>query len=264
MNAVHTLWNLPDGFDKDEEYIRLTMILSALMWRKYNGEITLVTDSAGKDYIYSEGLETVWNSITTELDDIPPDVNPQVFWAAGKIYGIKNKKTPFVSMDTDFIVWEPLELEKMKSELCVIHRESLISSVYPDTLPYTSFDDGFSWKTLPSNTAFFYVNNNVFLNDYVKYADKFMRSCVETDCLQPMVFAEQRLFSMIAEKHNIHISSFSSVEKLMGMEDKRFTHLWGYKSHLRNNPDEKSKLVTRLKNRIISEFPDYKFLITKE
>ena len=257
MNAVHTLWNLPDGFDKNEEYIRLTMILSALMWRKYNGEITLVTDTQGKEKIYASGMQKVWNHISTELDDIPRDINPQVFWAAGKIYGIKNMKTPFVSMDTDFIVWKPLELEKLRCDVCVIHRENLINSVYPDTLPYTSFDEGFSWKVLPSNTAFFYVNNAVFLNDYVKYADKFMRSCAEKDSLQPMVFAEQRLFSMIAQKHNIHINTFSSVENLMKGADDRFTHLWGYKSQIRDNSEEKERITERLKKRIVSEFPEF-------
>lgn len=256
MNAVHTLWNLPEGFDKNEEYSVLTMILSALMWRRHNGEITLVTDTKGKEAILKAGLGYVWNNINTELDNIPEEINPQVFWAAGKIYGLKNIKSPVVSIDTDFVVWKPLELEKLKSDICVIHRETLSRDIYPDVKPYTDFDDGFSWETLPCNTAFFYVNNNLFLKEYLSYADRFMRACREEDCLKPMVFAEQRLFSMIAEKMKIRIDTFSSVENLMSGNDDRFTHLWGYKSHLRKNPCEKEEFTERLRNRLRKEFPD--------
>ena len=100
------------------------MILSALMWRRHNGEITLVTDTKGKEAILKAGLGYVWNNINTDLDNIPKEINPQVFWAAGKIYGIKNKKTPFVSMDTDFIVWDTLDFPEnssvnMTGEFCL-------------------------------------------------------------------------------------------------------------------------------------------------
>ena len=261
MNAFHTLWTRPGCGILAEKYQLYTMVLSALKWRSFNGDITLVTDSKGRDMIVEMKLSDVWNDIVTELDDIPGYIKPQTFWAAGKIYALRNRKAPVVSMDTDFIVWSALELEKAKTRLCVIHKETLNSTVYPDSMPYIEFDDGFSWSALPVNAAFMYIADKEFIERYTGYADMFMRSCPSDDRLRPMVFAEQRLFSMTAEKLGIPVDTFSTLERLAGGGDDRFTHIWGYKRQLETDADEKSRFTERLRSRIIKDYPHMEGII---
>lgn len=255
MIAFHSFWTKPLAEVKLEDYQIMTMVLSALKWREKNGEITLVTDTCGAQYIKDKHLENVWDKIITDLDNIPAEINPETFWAAGKIYALRSFKAPVVSMDTDFIVWESMELFKAKSKLCAIHRETLNPSVYPTTTEFTDFDDGFSWDVLPANTAFVYFGDEGLKEKYVEYAHNYMTATASTDCLKPMVFAEQRLLSMVADKMKIRLDVFSSLEKLSVGEDERFTHLWGFKDKLRENPILKTEFEQKLKNRIIKDFP---------
>lgn len=258
MDAFHSLWTKPSD-NEPEEYVLLTMLLSALMWRKKNGRITMVTDTYGARLLEKYGISHAWDDVVTALDNIPSHVNPTVFWAAGKIYALSHFEAPVVSIDTDFIVWESLNLERSKSDITVIHRETLNPSVYPDSVDFVSFDDGFDWTVLPANTAFVYFGNNSLASEYIKYADCFMSTYKGGGTLCPMVFAEQRLLAMLTKKMKLRMNSFSSLEKLMGGEDERFTHLWGYKKNLAENPDEKERLVERLHSRIKKEFPEFEW-----
>ncbi|MBP3360317.1 MAG: hypothetical protein J6N52_05650 [Clostridia bacterium] len=255
MNAFHSLWTKPAHGKSPEEFEILTMVLSALKWREKNGKITMVTDSDGARLLEQRGLCTVWDDIKTTLDDIPDYADPDRFWAAGKIYALRGFDAPVVSIDTDFIVWEPLELEKTTSGLIVIHRETLRPEVYPNTAEYADYDDGFSWTVLPANTAFVYFGRNDLISLYTAYADGFIKTCRSGGRLCPMVFAEQRLLSMTAHKMGIKIDSFSSLESLMNGKDNRFTHLWGYKRTLRSCGEEKSGMEARLRSRIMKDFP---------
>lgn len=249
MNAFHTLWTKPKGIDKIEEFEFLTMVLSALKWRQNNGEIYLVTDTPGAEMVKKCGAENVWSKIFTSLDAMPPEIYPKTFWAAGKIYALKNFKAPVVSIDTDFIVWEPLELEKIKSKLCVIHTEELNPYVYPNVDFLFKYDKDYDWSVKPANTAFVYYNNEELKEIYMTQSLEIMSTLKSDDTLVPMVFAEQRLLSMISKKMGIRLDTFSTLEALQ-KGDKRFTHLWGYKRKLKNNPAMKEEFTKRLKDKI--------------
>lgn len=259
MKAIQALKAGPNG-KKTEDYLLYTMVLSALMWRRYNGEIKLVTDTSGKKFLTESGAAGAWDEISTLLDDIPSYVDRSVFWAAGKIFALKNEKAPIAVIDTDFIVWKPIKINNTNG-IYVIHKENLSDSVYPNAEPYISFDDGFSWSVPPSNAAFYYIGRDDFLKRYTDYAMRFMRLCTEKDTLCPMVFAEQRLFSMTAEKMNIPIDCFSSQAELESAANDTFTHLWGYKSTLEKNEAEKEKFTQKLIQKLKKEFPDFKMNI---
>lgn len=91
------------------DYELLTTVLSALLWRKKNGSICMITDRVGERYYRSLGLAPVWDDgIRCELDAIPYTVDPSTFWAAGKLYALEKIPAPCVMIDTDFIVWNDL------------------------------------------------------------------------------------------------------------------------------------------------------------
>lgn len=254
MEAFHSLWTKPRNAPELNEYELLTLALSALKWREKNGNITLVTDTPGLRILKASGFLPCWTKVTTALDEIPDGIDPVRFWAAGKIYALRGFEAPVVSIDTDFIVWDSLELENIGSRLCAIHRETLSAEVYPDTEDFTVFDDGFNWEVLPLNAAFLYFGDEELKSEYIKNATAFMLSCTAGDTLRPMVFAEQRLLAMTAHKMGITPSVFSSLEKLTSGSDERFTHLWGFKKQLAESEAVRDEFCGRLKARLIKDF----------
>ena len=253
MKAFHTLWTKPKGTDSIEEFEFLTMVLSALKWRQKNGEIFLVTDSAGEKFIKEKGAERCWDGIITTLDNMPDSISPKTFWAAGKIFALDSFKAPVVSIDNDFIVWENLNLEKFRSRLCVIHKEELNPFVYPNKDFLKAFDKGYDWAVKPANTAFVYYADEELKENYKNLSLEVMTTLKSDDTLVPMVFAEQRLLSMVANKMGVRVDTFSTLANLQ-KNDRRFTHLWGYKQRLKNNPTMKEEFTKRLRNKIKTEF----------
>ena len=256
MKAFHSLWTKPRLGSVLEDYELLTLALSALKWREKNGDITLVTDTPGLEYIKASGFLPCWTEVLTALDEIPCEINPLRFWAAGKIYALSCFNAPIVSIDNDFIVWESLELEKVSSKLCAIHSETLSPEIYPDSKEFTVFDDGFNWEVLPLNAALLYFGDESLRLEYIKNATSFMLSCTTGDNLKPMVFAEQRLLAMTARKLGITPSVFSSLERLSLGTDERFTHLWGFKRQLRESEGMRQEFCKRLRERLIKDFSE--------
>lgn len=255
MNAIHSLWTRPLK-QMPEKYMLYTMVLSALKWRQKNGKIKLVTDRCGMAWIDESGVRNAWDEISDELEDIPDEINSDVFWAAGKIFALKLQKAPIVALDTDFIVWNKIDFSKYGNGLCAIHDEKADSGIYPNV--YTRFFGGFSWDTKPVNAAFYYVGSDWFIEEYTNYAERFMLACTDFDRLCPMVFAEQRLFSATAKKLGINLDTISSEKRLFSDANRDFTHLWGYKAYLEKNPKEKEIMENKLLKRIKTDFPNFK------
>lgn len=274
MKAFHSNWTRPffsvhntNYFIDDFEI--LTTILSALEWRKYNGQIKMITDDVGAKYYKKLGIDEIWDlGISTILNNIEKDIDPFLFWAAGKIYALKSYNAPCVMIDTDFIVWKPV-LEKLEPFLlCTIHNENIYHDVYPDKAYFdmTSnycFDSELDWSVLPCNTAFTYIADEKFKQYYTQESINFMKNVVSgKDRIINMVFAEQRLISMCAKKMDIAINNLFDLDTLSANKQDYFTHTWGYKDVLRNNLDERKKFCIKCINRILKDFPEYKNMIT--
>lgn len=237
MNAFHSIWSKPKFSDSysPEYFDILTAVLSALLWRKHNGKISMVCDSPVADFLYSNKLYSAWDEILVSLDYVSPSINPKNYWAAGKLFALSMFSAPIVGIDTDFLVWKKLEFNM---PLMVIHKEDLEKSCYPDLQEFKEFSPFLDFSVKASNTAFFYIGNNDFLKLYTDTAIKFMGFYnPDSISLPSMLFAEQRLFSMCAKKLNIEITELSPLSDLFSQKNRTFTHLWGYKENLRKNPD---------------------------
>lgn len=240
-----------------EDFELLTTILSALKWREKNGPITMITDSIGEEYYKSIGITSIWDKTENILDNI--DVNPDVFWAAGKIFALKKQKAPVAMIDTDFIIWETINADKL-TDVTVIHFEDLYPDVYPGKdffrMNNYKFDDDFDWGLKACNTAFCIIKNDELLKYYTEKSIEFMCNAdEENDRLKYMVFAEQRLLPMCAKKLSMTVSAFSNLGSLFSGEEKRFTHTWGMKQQMRDNSALRYDFCMRSINRIIHEYP---------
>lgn len=265
MDAVHSNWTAPRlkaaGIYYCDDFDLLTTILSALKWREKNGKIKMITDSAGMEYYKVRGMSDIWDEISTELDDIPKEIDPSVFWAAGKIFALKAAGSPVAGMDTDFIVWDRIAFENL-GKVAVIHDEDIYPDVYPDIGEFKMkqgyiFDPELDWRVRPANAAFYVIQDSEFLKEYTDEAIRFMENALGDNNLTYMVFAEQRLFSMTAKRMDIDLYVISNLDRLFRDGERWFTHTWGMKRQMRESSRLRNDFCRRCIRRIENDFPDY-------
>lgn len=264
MLAIHSTWTKPRIYSTDtffiEDFDLLTTILSALKWREMNGEIKMITDLAGYEFYKSRGMLDIWDEITTELDNIPDSINPNMFWAAGKLFALQAQQAPAAVIDTDFIVWDRIAFDNL-GDLTVIHDEEIYPDVYPDIHHFKMaqgyiFDPELDWRVRPVNTAFYVIKNEELKKKYTEDAIEFMNSALDGDNLTYMVFAEQRLMAMTAQRMGIAVKTLSDPERLFRDGERCFTHTWGMKQQMREMPELREDFCRRCIHRIIGDFPE--------
>ncbi len=256
MNAVHINWTLPKSGEEDFEL--LTTVISALKWREYNGSIKMITDKSGAEFYKKNGLDILWdNGVSDELSDIKAD--PEMFWAAGKIYALRSQKAPLAVIDTDFIVWKKLDFDTVK-DAAVIHFEDINPDAYPDVSVF-KMKKGYKFPKADAdlkacNTAFYVIKNQQFLDCYTADAIHFIENAEKVkEPLTYMLYAEQRLFNICAEKVGATVGAFSDLETLFA-DNTAFTHTWGMKREMRANDELRKKFCIRCANRIKRDFSD--------
>ena len=269
-----TLMGNPDWKYGTDDFEIISTVLSAMLWRKFNGPIKLYTDKEGLEFYNSLGMTDLWNGgiDSTTLTRIPQSVPADIFWAAGKIYAIRKEEAPFVMMDTDLMVWDSIAPYIKGRKLMAYHPEDL----YDFYLPYEQLKkpEGYTlnkkwdWSLNPYNTALTYFANDEdtanFKKAYTQQAIKFMTNNVERpeEMVSQMVFAEQRLFSMIASLNvGYPVPTFLDY---MDQEGKPFTHLWGIKYDARSDEQVQHDLCVALGQAIRQNFPDVRLSNPRE
>lgn len=252
----------PDRPYQMTDFDLLTTVLSALVWRRENGSIRMITDDTGAQYYRSLGLTDLWDGgIFTYLNDIPSTIDPCTFWAAGKLYALAATPAPCVMLDTDFIVWHSLS-EHWHRPLAVIHREALNPAIYPAPsafvlAPSYHFPTNWNWHEPACNTALTYFGNDTLRKTYVGQAMDFMQAARGRDGLIYMVFAEQRLLAMCAQACGVPIHAFSTEQDLFQGNQRDFTHIWGFKQAMQEQPILHELFCQKCAARIRKDFPIY-------
>ena len=132
MNAFHIISTAP-FFAKNnaafalEDFDLFTAVISALEWRRDGSRIFLYCDAPAADYIRNAGLEKVWDGVRDTLPDDLDGIDPEMFWAAGKLLALRQMDAPCVMIDTDLIVWSKPEFGR---DIIAAHREDLNPDVY--------------------------------------------------------------------------------------------------------------------------------------
>lgn len=269
MQAFHIISTAPyfakhdNGAYSMDKFELYSAAVSALNWRSFGGKIILAADTKGEEYIRSLGISALWNEIRTVVPDDLEGIDPIMFWAAGKLFALREITAPAVMMDTDFIAWKAPTLPKDK--IVAAHREDLNPSVYPSleyfrfTRPFST--EGMNTAVLPLNTAFLYIPDESFKQYYVNRAIAFMKSAYRCgDNLRYMVFAEQRLLAICAEEFGIGVETLMNKDELFFPRDD-FTHLWGAKQVMRNDTGGMNDFCRRARERIKKDYPDYEYMI---
>lgn len=270
--AFHVLWTKPvttggKRFSMNNAEI-LTMVVSALMWQKHNGSIKLYTDKAGYTFIRSRKLLALWDGgIDVELlENNNYPIDPEIFWAAGKLIALEAQACPCVMLDTDLIVTQPIQHLLEPTAITALHSEALQPEVYlpPSLLKKPSgfnFPDDYNWNTLPSNTAFLYIRDKSFKSFYLNESKRFMFWNMEkpTEMVSQMVFAEQRLLSICADRQHLSINYLLSDP--FSLSNSSVIHLWGFKHLLRQNENVQAIYSKQLLEKFGEELSAYPFFI---
>ncbi len=255
----------PNGAYFMNKFELYTLVLSALSWKKLGNEIFLAADKKGVNYVEGLGLIDIWDGIENVIPDDLEGINPKMFWAAGKLFALREISAPLAMIDLDFILWKMPKLPP--DRIVAAHRESITPSVYPEINSF-KFKRPFSTenmneKVLPMNTAFLYLPDESFKQYYVNRSIAFMKSAADCDdYLCYMVFAEQRLLSICAEEKKIGSQVLMDKDELFFPRDD-YTHIWGAKQVLRDNTQSLHDFCSRARERIKKDYSDYEYVIGK-
>ncbi len=272
MTAFHCLWTAPfqarhgqdEGFCLDDFDI-LTTILSALKWRELNGSIKLYTDDTGAEYVRRLGLADLWDlgiDTTALAERNWQGINPKAFWAAGKLLALREESAPCVMIDTDFVVWRSLDELADQPGLAVIHREPLYDGVYLPahqlkTARGYRFNASWRWDEWACNTSLVFFGDDGFRQYYVSEALRFMEgnSKEAKEAISQMVFAEQRVLGMCARVKGIDVRELMPYDPEAWKQQDSFTHVWGYKDVMRDDPRKREAFCRRSVYRILHDYP---------
>ncbi|MBQ2957460.1 MAG: hypothetical protein IJE08_13480 [Clostridia bacterium] len=229
-----------------------TARLSALLWKRYNGPIHLITDNDGARYFHEIGLDQAYDSVQTDLWDCY-GLNQEKFWASGKLLALERLQAPCMIIDMDLLVWRPLPLRG--EALAAAHIEHLSDRVYPDTdyfimSPKYQFPSDWDYTAEPLNTSLLYLGHEELRKEYLREAFRFMRYERDTPdngsiC---MTFAEQRILAMCAARRKLNPKVFLDYDNLIAAQP-LITHTWSAKRLISRHPDVEAIFVACCKEK---------------
>jgi hypothetical protein len=195
MLGIHTVYTPVDrkviGPIHDMmQFESVTMILSALFWKKFQGPIKLYCDRIFYEYISNLGIVDLWDEIDTEtLENLDPDINHDVFWAYSKMYVNSLQTEPFVSLDID--LFQQVYYDYTTHDVIFSHIESTDSNLdnistfnrpiyYPNYHNLSMFKDRFKDYDIQMtneaiNVAILAINKPEMYKEFMKYVDSFVK-----------------------------------------------------------------------------------------
>lgn len=272
MNGFYSIWSAPYLHSKKVNEYRMhdfeliTMVLSNSMWKKLNGNTSLIADDKALKYLDKYDILRLFNG-SVDVLNVDKDINSTIFWAAGKLFALKMLDEPKAMVDLDLIVWKNMDYSVEEYDIYVIHREEITQHVYPDYEHFNvddyKFNPNWNKNVLPCNTALLCYKDNNFIKEYADESIKFMKSCTEkNDNLCPMVFAEQRLLPIMADLNGKSVGSIFPLASDIA-DQSVVTHIWGHKNILKFNYEERYKFCQKSLKRLAVEDVEAFNIITK-
>jgi uncharacterized protein DUF6734 len=110
MNAVWSFWSKPFLAHRcstwlSEKHHLLSWILSVETVKRYYGPAILHTDDRGARMLV-DGIGLEFDRVVTSLNALHQ--HDPAWWALGKLYAYRAQREPFVHLDSDVYLWQPL------------------------------------------------------------------------------------------------------------------------------------------------------------
>lgn len=239
MKVIYSYWETGNGLKKTSNWFnsRLmlsSMIISVLNSYKHYGRVEMVTDSKSKLWIETLGLP--FESIKTDLDEL--DKYDRDSWALGKIKAYSIQEEPFLHVDLDVFLFEPLSQKLIENDLYVQNFEPFSIDSYRKTyLPYinllenigTDLPIGFADKKYAFNLGIYGCNNLEFNKLFCSSVFSFLANNQEKmKSIVPLhklcVIWEQYFCAVIAHKSGLSVGTIIDPHYKIATE-KGYTHL---------------------------------------
>lgn len=280
MLTFHSIWTKP-AVSKGAKDIVLWDFewltwLAGLLSAKSNGKMVLVADERGRSFVEKMGLAGLYDEIVTELDSIPSTIDPELFWAAGKLYAIRALKklktidpfaSPIASLDWDCIPWN---YPDASSDIMCLNLEQLRWAWYKDCRSkYEKFTPkAVNWKLAPANNGVIYFRRFKDMLHYADFSTEFMETFSKEATTHnyfdlpryvygdAMTFAEQQILPSAAWHLHEIVEPFLPVRDdgfLPG--NASFTHLWTTKTLYRAFPEARIHYTNQLIRHLRKHYP---------
>jgi hypothetical protein len=277
MKTIHVLstagWRMATGqaqYEMDAPEL-MTMILSALEWRKY-GEIELYTDNTGVDFMLKHRLEKVYNRFVR----LPAmeRINHQIFWDVYKTVALAMTCGEAVISDIDLVVFKkPFGLGR-PGAMVFGHPEPIEMQPYPlnrEHFEKLGFSYDWNWSAPAINTCLIWMPLPNVRSTYThfslgfaeSYSQYFAASCGAQNPgwqFEPAMFASQRLLGMVMDWLWVANGEKRFLFELGELPHHRFTprafHLWGRKEIYRTCIEPRIQFLNWLRAKIMEQWPN--------
>ncbi len=288
MLHFHSFWMAPqrDGTNpadripmRLDDYEALTWLASALA-AKQLGPVRLITDDGGLEFVRRVGLDRVYDGgISTALNAVPDDIDPLLFWTAGKIFAWTLIDEPAVQLDPDAILWGPLP---SGPDVQMLHEENPLWPDYrgnrdrfnPDGLD----DDGWDWDIRPCNAGIVAFRDPAKAREFAESALQIMSTFSRrsrdlgywglsraTDFAEAPVFVEQRFLPMLARRRGWTLGTLGEMKPHVAHLESNplCCHLWHSKSFYLECREARAALVNHLADRLWSHHPESREILER-
>lgn len=283
MRAVYTYWTngkdiatVNAGFNNLRDMAAMITV-SIRKLKEQNPCITsveLVTNSIGRQ-IFSDRYPVPFDTVATVLDDMNGKVHSD-HWAYAKLRAYAAQTGPFVHIDNDVILWEPLSEDLLTSSVFFQNKEHVEShSGYAHMLKNAAghlpagITDNVKWAY---NCGIVGCTTPELMAEWIAKADEYLFSADNADYWTATtdkhstnhLFEQYFISSIIASK------GIAAKELLpdfhYGMRQSKITHLWGGS---KRDPNNVKRIYARLQNdylqdyeRIMAVVPDHADVFT--
>lgn len=224
MNIIMSMWTKPcvdgkaHGFSTVENMID-SLILSVNVAKKHYPEIHFYTDKLGYEWITPYLDQLPFTKIEICLDDF--NWVPDVYWSFVKVYVYTLQKEPFIHIDNDVFLWDPIpeyilegkdfvfqETEPMTWEMYDFYNRGL--SIYSHAV-----HKDLEIKDIAVNCGIFACLTDAGLNlleDYYQYGKHFVEHADLKSDIDKEPTSKRWLASVIIEQ--VYIYSLITRDKL--------------------------------------------------
>lgn len=205
---MRVIWSIEriQGKDWDKQF--QSLLNSVANWELYRPFDTrvLYTDDYSREILGKKGILNTFAEVNKLDYSKFSSINPEVFWASGKLRVIEEQEESFIFLDNDFIIHCDILEYLDKNKLCFNFLEDG-KGLYPNSTDpnIRNLNLGHRFYQGATNTSFLYFPDLIFSKEYGKLSLKIMEKLSSCSDIKGtyMIFAEQMLLYNFLKWNNI-------------------------------------------------------------